>query len=383
MSTVCYYEVLGVARSADEKELKSAFRKKAKAFHPDQNPDNPDAESKFKEVAAAYECLSNPEKRAMYDQVGRAAYENGGGGGAGGFGGGFGAGGARPEDVFADIFSEFFGGRRAGGRGGARKGADLRYDYEVTLEEAFEGKQVEIKLPTAEPCDDCSGSGAAPGSSPETCSMCGGAGRVRAQQGFFTMEQTCRRCQGRGTVITKPCRTCDGVGKVRSERTLQVNIPPGIEDTQKIRLEGEGEAGDRGGPNGDLYIFVSVREHEIFEREGVHLFTRAPVPMCKAALGGEIEMPTIDGGRANVKIPEGAQTGKRLRLRGKGMPNVHTGELGDLYVEIYVETPRNLTSRQKELLREFSDGCSDDTNPEHSGFMDMVKRMFDRKSGAA
>ncbi len=379
MSEVCFYEILGVSRSVEAKELKSAFRKLAMKFHPDRNPDNPEAEASFKEVTAAYECLSDSDKRAVYDRVGRSGYENGGMGGAGG---GFGGQGGRPEDVFSDIFSEFFGGRR-GGPAGMRKGADLRYDYEVTLEEAFAGKQVEIKLPIAQSCDDCSGSGAAPGSEPETCSMCAGAGRVRAQQGFFTMERTCTRCQGRGTIITKPCRTCDARGKVRAERKLQVNIPPGIEDHQKIRLEGEGEAGERGGPAGDLYIFVSVTEHEIFEREGTHLFTRAPVPMCKAALGGEIEMPTIDGSRANVKVPEGAQTGKRMRLRGKGMPNVHTGELGDLFVEIYVETPRNLNSRQKDLLREFSDECSNDTNPEHHGFKDMVKRFFDRKSGSA
>ena len=373
----CYYDILEVERSVDEKALKSAFRKKAMKYHPDRNPDDPGAEAKFKEVSAAYEALSDPQKRAMYDRVGREAYESGGMGAAGGGHGG----GGRPEDIFADVFgdvfSEFFGGRQRGGRGGASRGDDLRYDYEISLEEAFSGKQAELSIPTTETCDDCDGSGAAAGTQPETCSYCNGTGRVRAQQGFFTMERTCPHCQGRGRVIKTPCPTCDGQGRVRKERELAINIPAGVEDGQKIRLSGEGDAGLRGGPPGDLYIFLSVKEHDIFERDGPHLYARAPVPMCTAALGGDIEMPTIDGGRSRVSIPEGAQTGKRMRLKGKGMPHLQTGQKGDLYVELHVETPRNLNARQKELLREFSEECSEQTNPEHAGFMGRVKRFFE------
>ncbi len=380
MSQTCYYEILGVERTVDEKELKSAFRKKAMKYHPDRNPDDAGAEAKFKEVSAAYECLSNAQKRAAYDRYGREAYEQGGMGAAGGGAGG-GFGGQRPEDifgdVFGDVFSEFFGGRSRGGRGGAQRGADQRYDYSITLEESFAGKQADIAIPTTDVCGDCAGSGSEPGSSPETCPVCAGAGRVRAQQGFFTMERTCGRCQGRGSVITNPCKTCSGRGAVRSERELSINIPAGIEDGQRIRLQGEGEAGANGGPKGDLYIFVTVEEHDIFERDGPDLYARTPVPMCKAALGGEIEMPTIDGGRTRITIPEGAQTGKRMRLRGKGMPSLRTGQTGDMYVELYVETPRKLTPKQKELLREFSETCCGETNPEHEGFIGRVKRFFD------
>ena len=375
MSKTCYYEVLGVERSADGKTLKSAFRKKAMQYHPDRNPDDPESEARFKDVTAAYEVLSDADKRAAYDRFGHAAFENGGmGGGA--------RGGARPEDAFADVFgdvfSEFFGARRGGGgRAGVSRGDDLRYDYEITLEEAYAGKQVELSIPTTKGCDDCGASGAAPGSSPETCSMCGGAGRVRAQQGFFTMERTCSRCQGKDQTISKPCKTCSGRGRVRAERTLSVNIPAGIEDGQKIRLSGEGDPSINGGPAGDLYIFVSVKEHDLFERDGPHLFARAPVPMCKAALGGEIEMPTIDGGMTRITVPEGSATGKRMRLKGKGMPHLQSGQVGDMYIEIFVETPRNLSSRQKELLREFSDECNDQTNPEHESFLGKVKRFFE------
>lgn len=380
MSDTDYYELLGVSRDVDEKALKSAFRKKAMKYHPDRNPDDPTAEAKFKEVSSAYECLSDPQKRAAYDQYGRAAYEQGGMGAAGG-GGGFG--GQRPEDVFGDIFADFFGGRQGGGgRGGPARGSDLRYDYTITLEEAFEGKQAEIEIPTTETCDLCEGSGAAKGYSPETCGTCGGSGRVRAQQGFFTMERTCGTCQGRGKVIRKPCNKCGGRGSVHAKRKLDINIPAGIEDGQRIRLQGEGEAGDQGGPKGDLYIFVTVDEHELFERDGPNLYARAPVPFCKAALGGEIEMPTIGGSRARINIPEGAQTGKRMRLKGKGMPSLRSGQLGDLYVELFVETPRNLTSKQKELLREFSESCGENTNPEHQGFISRVKSFFDASADA-
>ncbi len=380
MSDTDYYELLGVSRGVDEKALKSAFRKKAMKYHPDRNPDDPSAEAKFKEVSSAYECLSDPQKRAAYDQYGRAAYEQGGMGNAGSGGGGFG--GQRPEDVFSDIFADFFGGRQGGGRGGPARGADLRYDYNISLEEAFGGKQADIEIPTTEACKPCDGSGAAKGSSPVTCSTCHGAGRVRAQQGFFTMERTCSACQGRGKVIKNPCKGCGGRGNVHAERTLNVNIPAGIEDGQRIRLQGEGEAGDHGGPKGDLYIFVSVEEHELFERDGPNLYARAPVPFCKAALGGDIDMPTIGGSLARITIPEGAQTGKRMRLKGKGMPSLRSGQHGDLYVELFVETPRNLSSKQKEILREFSESCDEDTNPEHKGFISRVKGFFDASADA-
>lgn len=381
MSDTDYYELLGVSKSADEKELKSAFRKKAMKYHPDRNPDDPSAEAKFKEVSGAYECLSDPQKRAAYDRVGRAAYEQGGMGSAGG-GGGFG--GQRPEDVFSDIFADFFGGRQGGGggRGGATRGSDLRYDYTITLEEAYNGKQADIEIPTTETCEPCDGSGAAPGSSPVTCTTCHGAGRVRAQQGFFTMERTCATCQGRGTIIKSPCKNCGGRGNVHAKRKLDINIPAGIEDGQRIRLQGEGEAGTLGGPKGDLYIFVTIDEHDLFERDGPNLYARAPVPFCKAALGGDIEMPTIGGSRARITIPEGAQTGKRMRLKGKGMPSLRSGQRGDLYVEIFVETPRNLSAKQKELLKEFSESCSETTNPEHQGFMSRVKSFFDASANA-
>ncbi|MEM6626445.1 MAG: molecular chaperone DnaJ [Pseudomonadota bacterium] len=369
-----YYDTLGVAKDADDKALKSAFRKKAMEYHPDRNPDDPAAEAMFKQVTEAYEILSDPDKRAAYDRYGKAAFENGGAG-SGGFGG------RNPEDVFGDVFgdvfSEFFGGARGRQRRGPARGADLRYDYDITLEEAFAGKNAEITVPGTETCDRCDGSRAEPGTSAETCDTCGGTGRVRAQQGFFTMERTCPRCQGTGQIIPKPCKKCGGRGVVRKDRTLQVNIPAGIEDGQRIRLSGEGEPGAQGGPKGDLYIFVGVLDHDIFERDGTTLYARAAVPMMKAALGGDFEMPTIDGGRTRIQIPEGSQTGKRLRLKGKGMPSLRGGPAGDLYVELFVETPRNLTARQKEILAEFSDECSEKSHPESNGFFNKVKRFFD------
>jgi molecular chaperone DnaJ len=378
MSERSYYDVLGVAKDADEKALKSAFRKKAMEYHPDRNPGCQVSEAKFKELSEAYEVLCDPEKRAVYDRFGKAGLNGGGPGGAGPH--------ARPEDifrdVFGDVFSEFFGGQRQG-RSGPARGADLRYDYEISLEEAFHGKQAEITVPATEKCEACSGSGAEPGTHPETCSACGGQGRVRVQQGFFTMERTCGRCQGSGNVIKTPCRNCGGRGNVRRERTLSISIPAGIEDGQRIRLAGEGEPGARNGPRGDLYIFVSVKEHELFERDGQTLFARTPVPMCTAALGGEIEMPTIDGGRMRVSIPEGAQTGKRMRLKGKGMPTLRGGPNGDLVVELFVETPSNLSARQKELLRQFSAECCEKSHPESQGFFNKVKRFFDQEDSRA
>jgi molecular chaperone DnaJ len=375
MNERSYYDVLGVPRNADDKALKSAFRKKAMEYHPDRNPGCNVSEGKFKELSEAYEVLSDPDKRAVYDRFGKAGI-NGSGGGAH----------ARPEDifrdVFGDVFSEFFGGQRQA-RGGPARGADLRYDYEITLEEAYHGKQAEITVPATERCEACSGSGAEPGTHPETCTACSGQGRVRVSQGFFTMERTCGRCQGTGNIIKTPCRQCGGRGAVRRERKLAINIPPGIEDGQRIRLAGEGEPGARNGPKGDLYIFVAVKEHEIFERDGQTLFARTPVAMCAAALGGEIEMPTIDGGRMRVAIPEGAQTGKRMRLKGKGMPSLRGGANGDMVVELFVETPSNLTARQKDLLRAFSAECCEKHHPESQGFFNRVKRFFDQEDSRA
>ncbi len=372
MSKRDYYDVLGVANSADEKALKSAYRKLAMKYHPDQNQGNEEAETRFKEVGEAYAILSDADKKAAYDRFGHAAFENGGGPGGGDpFGGG------DPGDIFQDIFSQVFGG---GGRrrGGPQRGSDLRYDMDISLEEAFAGKDTAINVPSAATCSPCSGSGAEPGSSPETCSTCGGAGRVRASQGFFTMERTCARCAGRGQTISKPCKACRGAGQVQEDRTLSVKIPAGVETGMRIRLSGEGEPGAQGGPKGDLYIFVEVTEHDLFERDGPNLYCRTPVSMVNASLGGEIEIPTIDGGRARVTIPEGAQTGRKLRLRGKGMPSLRgNGLTGDLYIEMFVETPRNLSARQKELLREFCDCSGADCNPESDGFVGRVKKFWD------
>ncbi|MEO0465043.1 MAG: molecular chaperone DnaJ [Pseudomonadota bacterium] len=381
MSKRDYYEILGVERGADEKTLKSAYRKLALKYHPDQNPGDDAAEAMFKDVGEAYAVLSDADKRAAYDRFGHAAFENGGGGAGGGpFGG------VDPGDLFENIFSQVFGGGGGGGgfggrRGGPARGADLRYDLEISLEDAFRGRDTTITVPTQVECGTCDGTGAEPGTSLDTCGMCGGSGRVRAQQGFFTMERTCPRCSGRGKVIPHPCKTCSGTGQVRQNRELSVAIPAGVETGMRIRLTGEGEAGQAGGPRGDLYIFIEVAEHDIFERDGPNLYCRAPVPMATAALGGQIEIPTIDGGRTRVTIPEGAQTGRKLRLKGKGMPPVRGSGNGDQFVEVFVETPRNLSARQKELMREFCECSGSDCHPESEGFMGRVKKFWDDLSG--
>ncbi|MEM9937544.1 MAG: molecular chaperone DnaJ [Pseudomonadota bacterium] len=376
MSKRDYYEVLGVSKDVDERALKSAYRKLAMKYHPDQNQGDEEAEAKFKEVGEAYAILSDADQRAAYDRFGHAAFEGGAGGGNP-----FGAGGGDPSDIFQDIFSQVFGGGSPfgqGRRGGPQRGSDLRYDMDITLEEAFAGKETEINVPSAVTCGTCDGSGAEPGTSPETCPSCNGTGRVRAQQGFFTMERTCARCGGRGQIIAKPCKTCGGAGQVQEDRHLSVKIPAGVESGMRIRLSGEGEPGTQGGPQGDLYIFVEVQEHDLFERDGPNLYCRTPVSMVTAALGGEIEIPTIDGGRARVSIPEGAQTGRKLRLRGKGMPSLRgSHQTGDLYIEMFVETPRNLSARQKELMREFCDCSGADCNPESEGFVGRVKKFWD------
>lgn len=373
MAKADYYEILGVDRGADEKELKSAYRKMAMKHHPDKNPGDKVAEAKFKELSEAYEVLKDPQKRGAYDQFGHAAFEQGGGG-AGGFGGG--AGGF--SDIFEDIFGEMMGGGR--GRrssGGRERGADLRYNMEVTLEEAFEGKAAQISVPTAISCETCTGSGSKPGSSPKQCATCGGAGRVRAAQGFFSIERTCPSCQGKGEVISDPCTSCSGQGRVTKERSLSVNIPAGIEDGVRIRLAGEGEAGARGGPTGDLYIFVNIKPHEFFQRDGADLFCRIPLSMTTAALGGEFEVGTLDNSKSRVKVPEGTQSGKQFRLKAKGMPVMRSSNHGDLYIQVAIETPQNLTKRQRELLEEFNSLSSDKNSPESSGFFSKMKNFLD------
>ncbi|MEQ9146228.1 MAG: molecular chaperone DnaJ [Parvibaculaceae bacterium] len=377
MSKPDFYELLGVDRKATADELKKAYRKLAMKYHPDKNPGDAEAEKKFKEISEAYEVLKDDQQRAAYDQYGHAAFEGGMGGGPrgpGGFNPDFGS---SMSDIFDDLFGEFMGGRRGQrGDGGRARGADLRYNMTITLEEAFEGKKAQIRVPTAVTCDDCSGSGAKPGSSPVNCTTCGGAGRVRASQGFFSVERTCPHCHGRGQVIEDPCTTCHGAGRVEKERTLAVTIPPGVEEGTRIRLAGEGEAGMRGGPTGDLYIFLSIEPHKLFERDGTELFCDVPVALTTAALGGEIEVPTLGGGKVKVKIPEGTQTGKQFRIRGKGMPGLHARRHGDLYIQIHVETPVGLSKKQKELLKQFDEASSDKTNPESSGFFAKVKDFF-------
>jgi len=371
-----YYDVLGVGKGASEDELKKAYRKKARQLHPDHNSDNPDAEAQFKEVNEAYEALKDPDKKAAYDRYGHAAFEGGMGGG--GRGGGFGQGdfGAAFSDVFDDLFGDMMGGRGGGGRQRAVRGSDLRYNLRISLEEAFTGLQKAINVPTSVSCGSCSGSGAEGGAEPATCPTCSGMGKVRAQQGFFTVERTCPTCSGMGQIIKNPCNTCGGAGRVEKDRALNVNIPAGVDTGTRIRLAGEGEAGMRGGPTGDLYIFIEVKDHPIFQRESQHLSCLVPVSVASAALGGDIEVPTIDGGRSRVKVPAGSQTGKQMRLRGKGMPALRGGPAGDMFIELAVETPVNLTSRQKELLREF-DKLSEENNPESSDFFSRVKSFWD------
>ena len=371
MSKACYYETLEVERSIDEAGLKSAFRKLAMKWHPDKNPGDPSCEHKFKEISEAYEILKDGNKRAAYDRYGHAAFEQGNGSGHGaGFGAGF-------ASSFSDIFEDLFGmaGQR-GGRGGRERGADLRYNMEITLEEAFSGKTAQINIPVAVTCETCSGTGAKAGTKPKTCSMCGGAGRVRQAQGFFTLERTCPGCQGRGQMIETPCASCSGQGRVQKERTLSVNIPPGVEDGTRIRLAGEGEAGVQGGPAGDLYIFLSLASHKFFQRDGADLHCRVPVSMVTAAMGGEFEVPTIDQGKTKVKVPSGTKSGRRFRVASKGMPVLRSRQMGDMYVQVVVETPQNLTKKQKELLAEFEKLSSGETQPEAAGFFKMVKDFF-------
>lgn len=372
-----YYEILGVPKNADADTLKKAFRKLAMEHHPDRNAGDKKAEQKFKELNEAYDVLKDADKRAAYDRFGHQAFEAGGRPGAGGAG----MGGFDFSSSFSDIFEDFFGGFGGGGRGGqggaagAARGADLRYNLSVSLEEAFTGKQETVKITTSVSCDSCKGSGAEAGSKPITCPTCNGAGRMRVQQGFFTIERGCSGCQGTGKIVKDPCRKCAGTGRTRKEKSLLVNIPAGVEEGTRIRLAGEGEAGARGGQDGDLYIFLSIRPHTIFQRDGNNLLCKVPIPFTTAALGGSIEVPTIEGGKVKVSIPEGTQTGHHFRLRGKGMTPMRSNARGDMFIEVNVETPVNLNKKQKELLKEF-EKLGGHTSPESEGFFSKLREMW-------
>ena len=371
MAKRCYYEVLGVEKTASIEVIKGAYRKAAKEHHPDRNHGDTTAEVRFKEVSEAYEVLKDEQKRAAYDRFGHAAFENGNGHARGGDPFGFAS---SFTDIFDDLFGEFTGGRKARRQ---NRGQDLRYNLDISLEESFKGKNAQIKVPSAVACDTCGGTGAEAGHKPEQCPTCSGIGKVRAQQGFFTIERTCPSCRGNGKMIKNPCKTCHGAGLVQKERTLAVDIPSGVEEGTRIRLAGEGQAGLNGGPPGDLYIFVSVAAHPIFQRDGHDLYCRAPVSFVTAALGGAIEVPTLDGGRAKVSIPEGTQSGRQFRLRGKGMPVLRGGGMsGDLYVELMVETPVKLSKKQKELLKQFEEESAPGSQPESEGFFAKVKEFW-------
>jgi len=378
MANQDYYELLGCAKTASADELKKAYRRLAMQFHPDRNPGNKEAEHKFKEINEAYDVLRDEQKRAAYDRYGHAAFEGGGGRpGAGGFDFNFGGGGGGFADIFDEMFGEFMGGRRGGGGGGAR-GADLRYNMEVSLEDAFKGCQTTVRVPTSVACENCKGSGAEGGQAPVSCPTCSGAGKIRAQQGFFTIERTCPSCHGAGRVIKDPCKACGGAGRVRREKTLQVSIPAGVEDGTRIRLTQEGEAGLRGAPAGDLYIFLAIAPHRFFQREAANIHCRVPIPMTTAALGGTIEVPTIEGGRAKVTVPPGTQTGHQFRLKSRGMSVLRSTARGDMFIQAVVETPVNLNKRQQDLLREFDKaGNKEGTHPESEGFFAKVRELWE------
>jgi molecular chaperone DnaJ len=367
-----YYEILGVERGVDGAGLKAAFRKLAMEHHPDRNDGCEEAAGRFKEINEAYSILSDADKRAAYDRFGHAGVNGHGG-----------AGFADVHDIFNEVFGDMFGRGQRRPQGPSR-GGDLRYDLEISLEQAYAGADVSITVPAALTCEACAGSGCAPGSSPTACTGCNGQGRVRASQGFFTIERTCPRCGGAGRMVLDPCPSCRGAGQVRRERTLQVRIPPGVDDGTNIRLSGEGDAGQRGGPRGDLYIFLSVKPHELFERDGLDLLCSVPVPMAIAALGGAVEAPCLLGGencdgncKIEVKVPEGAQTGRTVRLKGRGMPSLRSRDRGDLVVELFIETPTRLTAKQKELMREFSGLCGEQQHPRTATFFGKARRFWD------
>ena len=366
-----YYELLEIERGADDAVIKSSYRKLAMRWHPDKNPGDAAAEGRFKAISEAYDVLKDPQKRSAYDRFGHEAFKQGmnGGGGGGGAGAGF----SDIGDIFETIFGSAFGG---GGRQQARRGADLRYDLEINLDDAFHGKQAEIEIEVSTKCDPCAGSGAEPGTGTRRCNLCGGHGQVRAQQGFFMVERTCPTCQGRGEVIEKPCRSCRGEGRVDTPQKLDVAIPPGVDTGTRIRLAGKGEAGPFGSPPGDLYIFIHIRRHGVFERDGTTLVTRVPITFTTAALGGEIEIPGLDGKHIKIEIPAGIQSAKQLRKRGEGMPVLQGRGRGDLVIEIMVETPTKLSSRQKEILRELQETETGDETPLSKGFFDRIKDAF-------
>lgn len=375
MSEKDFYKTLGVAKTATDDEIKKAYRKLAMEFHPDRNKDKPDAEAKFKEINEAYDTLKDPDKRAAYDRFGAAGPQFRGGGGAGpGDFAGF-------SSAFSDIFEDMFGdamGRRTST--GPARGSDVQYSVEISLEDAFKGKETKMKIPTVDPCDACKGSGSEGGGKPEKCPTCDGHGRVRATQGFFTIERTCPTCNGNGTIIKSPCKKCGGAGRVRGEKTLQVSIPAGVEEGRRIRVAGEGEAGVRGGPRGDLFVLISVKPHPFFKRDGANLFCRVPVPMTTAALGGSIDVPTIEGSRTKIKVPAGTQTGQQLRIKGKGMSVLRSDSRGDLYIEIFVETPVNLDKKQSDLLRQLNDTIEKSghkNSPESESFFKKMKEFWD------
>lgn len=375
MSKRDYYEVLGVSKGASDDELKKAYRRLAMKYHPDRNPDSEEAEAKFKEAKEAYEILGDAEKRQAYDQFGHAGVDPNN---QGGFGGGFGGGGF--GDAFGDIFGDIFGGGgRRGGQSYAQRGADLQYNMELSLEEAVHGVEKKIEIPTEVHCEVCNGTGAKKGTSPQQCTTCGGLGQVRMQQGFFSVQQTCPHCRGTGKIITDPCESCYGKGVKEETKTLSVKIPAGVDTGDRVRLSGEGQAGEHGGPHGDLFVQVHVKSHNIFNRDGANLHSVAPISFATATLGGEIEVPTLDG-RVVLKIPAGTQTGKQFRLRGKGVKQVRGGAVGDILCKVEVETPVNLNAKQKELLKAFDDSVSDGGNkhsPKSKGWMDGVKRFFE------
>lgn len=375
MAKIDYYEILAVSKTADGATLKSAYRKLAMKYHPDRNPGNDEAEHKFKEVGEAYEVLKDPQKRAAYDRFGHAAFTQGGGRGPAGFGNDFSS---SMSDVFDDLFGDFMGGGgQQRGRSAQFRGADLRYNLEISLEDAFEGQTVEVDVPSMVSCDTCEGSGAKPGTGMSSCQTCHGHGKVRTAQGFFSIERTCPACQGRGETMDQPCTDCSGQGRRQESKNLSVDIPEGIEDGTRIRLSSEGEAGLRGGPSGDLYIFISIAPHDLFQRDGADLYARVPIAMTTAALGGDFEVPTLDGGRARVKVPTGTQAGQRVRLKGKGMPVLRSSQIGDLYVQMDVETPQNLTRQQRELLEELAEITTKDNSPSSAGFFAKLKGLFD------